>query len=65
MLMNPPYTLVRNDHYVVTNDKRVTFGLNLPLTQRAAKSFAKQYGGRVILRPTARKRGLFPKTHTV
>lgn len=57
--MNAPFTLVRNDHYVVTNghekNERITFGLFLPLTQRAAKSYVKQHGGRVIKRTTAHK----------
>lgn len=54
-LMNFPFTLVRDDHYVVTDDKRVTFGQFLPLTQRAAKQWSKVHGGRVIKRTTARK----------
>lgn len=54
-LMNLPLTLVTDAHYVVTNDKRVTFGAFLPLTKKAAGQFARQYGGRVIKRTTARK----------
>ena len=61
-LMNLPFTLVRDDHYVVTDGKdkeRVIFGQFLPLSKRAAGQFAKQYGGgRVIKRTTARKSGL-------
>lgn len=61
-LMNAPFTLVRDSHYVVTtgegNRERVTFGRFLPLTQRAAKQYSKTHGGRVIKRTTARKSGL-------
>lgn len=50
---------VRPDHYVVTNgsetNERIVFGRNLPLTQKAAKGYAKSNGGRVIKRTTARK----------
>lgn len=50
-------------HYVVTNGQsgereRVTFGWNLPLTQRAANGFKRSHGGRVIKRTTARRLGL-------
>jgi hypothetical protein len=57
-LMNFPFTLVRDDHYVVTSTtgtERVTFGQFLPLTKKAAGQYARQYGGRVIKRTTARK----------
>jgi len=61
-IMNAPYTLVRDDHYVVTTQgskgERVSFGAFLPLSKRAAGQFARQYGGRVIKRTTARKSGL-------
>lgn len=61
-MMNAPYTLVRDTHYVVTlgegTKERVSFGRFLPLTQRAAKQYSKTYGGRVIKRTTARKSGL-------
>jgi hypothetical protein len=60
--MNAPYTLVRDDHYVVTETRggkeRVSFGIFLPLTQRAAKQWAKAHGGRVIKRTTARRSGI-------
>ena len=62
-LMNAPLTLVRNDHYVVTSGEgvkeRVSFGQFLPLTQRAAKQWAKAHGGRVIKRTTATRGHLF------
>lgn len=62
LVMNAPFTLVRDDHYVVTTTagkgERVSFGAFLPLTKKAAGQFARQYGGRVIKRTTARKSGL-------
>lgn len=49
-------------HYLVTTGagdrERIVFGWMLPLTQKAAKGFAKTHGGRVIKRTTARKLGL-------
>lgn len=61
-MMNPPYTLTRDSHYVVTTGEgtkeRVSFGRFLPLTQRAAKQYSKTHGGRVIKRTTARRSGL-------
>ena len=61
-MMNAPFTLVRDDHYIVTtehkNGERVSFGRFLPLSKRAASQYARQYGGRVIKRTTARKSGL-------
>lgn len=48
-------------HWMVvsTGDKpRVLFGWSLPLSQKAANSFKRRYGGRVVKRPTARKLGL-------
>lgn len=61
-MMNPPYTLTRDTHYVVTTGEgtkeRVSFGRFLPLTQRAAKQYSKTHGGRVIKRTTARRSGL-------
>lgn len=61
-LMNAPFTLVRDDHYIVTNmsgkQERAVFGRFLPLTKRAATQYSKQHGGRVIKRTTARKAGL-------
>lgn len=61
-MMNAPYTLTRDSHYVVTlgegTKERVSFGRFLPLSQRAAKQWAKAHGGRVIKRTTARKSGL-------
>lgn len=63
MVMNATHTTVRDDHYVVTVPKgegeRISFGRFLPLTKRAASQHAKQHGGRVIKRTTARKAGLF------
>jgi hypothetical protein len=60
--MNAPFTLVRDDHYIVVTEhkqgERVSFGAFLPLTKKAAGQFARQYGGRVIKRTTARKSGL-------
>lgn len=51
-----------DSHYVVTNGsenkERVTFGWTLPLTDRAARQFARKHGGRVIKRTTAHKLGL-------
>lgn len=59
-LMNAPFTLVRDDHYVVTSDKgeRITFGRFLPLTKRAAGQWARVHGGRVIKRTTAKRQNL-------
>ncbi len=61
-LMSAPFTLVRDDHYVVTTGEgtreRVTFGRFLPLSKRAAGQFARVHGGRVIKRTTARKSSL-------
>lgn len=61
-LMNSPFTLVRDDHYVVTtgegNKERVSFGRFLPLSKRAAGQWARVHGGRVIKRTTARKSSL-------
>lgn len=58
-LMTAPHMLTTNDHYVVTTGEgekeRVSFGLFLPLTQRAAKQWSKVHGGRVIKRTTAHK----------
>lgn len=62
-LMNLPFTLVRDDHYVVTKEgskgEHVVFGAYLPLTKRAALQFLKSQsstlGHRVIKRTTARK----------
>lgn len=54
--------LANDTHYVVTNgsekNERVTFGWTLPLTERAARQFARKHGGRVIKRTTARRTGL-------
>lgn len=65
MLMNPPFTLVRPNHYVVVeakgNSERVVFGQFLPLTKRVANSFAKLHVRgefRVIMRKTASRAGL-------
>lgn len=62
LVMAPPFTLVRDDHYVVTTEhkkgERVSFGAFLPLTKKAATQFARSHGGRVIKRTTARKSGL-------
>ncbi len=61
-LMSAPFTLVRDAHYVVTlgegDKERVSFGRFLPLTQRAAKQWARTNGGRVIKRTTAARTGL-------
>ena len=59
-IMNAPYTLVRDSHYVVTNDRkdRITFGRFLPLTQHAAKQYVSQHGGKVIKRTTAKRSNL-------
>lgn len=65
-LMNAPFTLVRDDHYVVTQGaskgERVVFGGFLPLTKRAATQYLKglpsTLNHRVIKRTTARKSGL-------
>lgn len=61
-MMNAPFTLVRDSHYVVTTGEgtkeKVSFGRYLPLTKKAAGQFARVHGGRVIKRTTARKSGL-------
>ena len=64
MLMNAPHSLVKPNHYVVVagNGKRerVVFGTFLPLSKRAASSYAKSLSGdtRVIMRKTAARSGL-------
>jgi len=65
MLMNPPFMLVKPSNYVVVSNngktERVVFGANLPLTKRAANSFAKTHVKgefRVIMRKTAQRAGL-------
>jgi hypothetical protein len=54
--------LANDSHYLVTKGtgtrERVEFGRYIPLTQKAAKSFVKSHGGRVIKRTTARKLNL-------
>ncbi len=65
-LMNAPFTLVRDDHYVVTDmsgkSETLAFGQYLPLSKRAASQFVKATGRvtdfRVIKRTTARRLGL-------
>lgn len=65
MLMNPPFMLVKPNNYVVVSGngkgERVVFGARLPLTKRAANSFAKAHvkgESRVIMRKTAVRAGL-------
>lgn len=61
-LMNTPFTLVRDDHYVVTTQtskgERVSFGAFLPLSKRAATQYSRTHGGRVIKRTTAKRQNL-------
>lgn len=51
-----------DSHFVVTvgNGKRerIALGWTLPLTNKAARQFARKHGGRVIKRTTARRTGL-------
>lgn len=51
-----------DSHYVVTRgtgkNERISLGWTLPLTDRAARQFARKHGGRVIKRTTARRMGL-------
>jgi len=65
-LMNAPFTLVRNDHYVVTQGtpkgERIVFGAFLPLSKRAATQYLKglpsTMNHRVIKRTTAQRQNL-------
>ncbi len=65
-LMNAPFTLVRDDHYVVTRYTRkgevLEFGAFLPLTKKAASQYLRTVRDshlcRVIKRTTARRTGL-------
>lgn len=54
--------LANDTHYVVTNgsekNERIILGWTLPLTERAARQFARKHNGRVIKRTTARRTGL-------
>ena len=47
-------------HYVVTNDAktRVLIGWTLPLTESAARKYARKNNGRALKRTTARSAGL-------
>lgn len=66
VLMDAPFRLVRDEHYVAVRTsgktERIEFGRNLPLTKRAAMQYVKSTGHigdfRVIMRKTARKAGL-------